>query len=149
MSLHAVADDVWPTTGEPRPNPYLETDGHWWSSLSKKRPLTLHSLSLSLSLSSIVSCNFRYIESAGNGFHLKMPRGGRDRSLPLFDLYTPLLSSLWRESFTSGGHRRPSSPLLCPIYSGQFSPNSSSISLRRSFVVRPSVRPPLINCWVC
>ena len=137
MSLHAVADDVWPTTGEPRPNPYLETDGHWWSSLSKKRPLTLHSLSLSLS--SIVSCNFRYIESAGNGFHLKMPRGGRDRSLPLFDLYTPLLSSLWRESFTSGGHR-----LLCSV---RYIPgNFLQIPLQFLFVVRSlSARPSVLR----
>ena len=131
MSLHAVvaADDVW----LPGPLP-LASAAHSLSGVG----LVVQSSSLQKTAahpppsSSIVSCNFRYIESTdggdgGNGFQ-KMPRGGLSRSLALFDLYT-LHSPDW-ESFTSGGYSSAPS-----MYSGQFSPNSSSISLR-----------PLINC---
>ena len=82
--------------------------------------------------SSIVSCNFRYIESTDGSVgerRQRFPKNAARRSLSLslalFDLYT-LHSPDW-ESFTSGGHSSAPS-----MYSGQFSPNSSSISLRLS-----------------
>ena len=78
---------------------------------------------------SIVSCNFRYIESSDGsvGTTATVSKKCREEvslSLALFDLYT-LHSPDW-ESFTSGGYSSAS------MYSGQFSPNSSSISLRLS-----------------
>ena len=79
---------------------------------------------------SIVSCNFRYIESTDGSVgerRQRFPKNAarRSRSLWLCSIYT-LPTPDW-ESFTSGGYSSAPS-----MYSGQFSPNSSSISLRLS-----------------
>ena len=116
---------------------YLETDGHRWSSLSKKRPLTLPPFPPPL-------CHviFATLRASGdsNGFQ-KMPRGGgrdsrRDRSLALFAFVRFILSGEG-ESFTSGGNGRRLSDIFRAIFS-KFLLNFSSSVVR--------VRPPLINC---
>ena len=126
MSLHAVVvDDVWPTGG-PFPSPYLEPNG---GPVFPKNGRSFPSHPLS----SIVSCNFRYIESSDEAAAAAtVSKKCREEvlSLALFDLYT-LLST--RENHLPRAAMVPS-----PIYSRQFSPNSSSISLR-----------PLINCSDC
>ena len=129
MSLHAVAaDDVWLAHyhWHRRPTPSLPIVSLVVQSSFQKT--AAHPPS-----SSIVSCNFRYIESTDGSVgerRQRFPKNAarRSRSLWLCSIYT--LSTPDWESFTSGGGNGHSS--APPMYSGQFSPNSSSISLRLS-----------------
>ena len=129
MSLHAVVDDVWPTIGIGGPLPISGRRRRSGGPVffPKKRPLTLRAAPLC----HVIFATLRAaMEASAPATVSKKCREEVSLSLALFDLYT--LHSRLGIIYLGRQWPQSSAPLSRPIYSGQFSPNSSSISLRPS-----------------